>query len=192
MLNNAYLRSTVFALVVPACFSATAQEMPWLADARQVAGAVPPKLLHVLKEEIAKGGEASAIGVCAEQAPKMAKAASEQSGWSIRRVSLKNRNPKAAPDAWERAALQEFDARAANGEPVGALEKWATVANGDKQELRYIKALPVQTLCLSCHGDAAAVSADVATQIKNRYPNDLGTGYSIGQIRGAITLRKAG
>ena len=39
----------------------------------------------------------------------MAKAASEQSGWTIKRVSLRNRNPKAVPDAWERAALEEFD-----------------------------------------------------------------------------------
>ena len=39
----------------------------------------------------------------------MAKTASEQTGWAIRRVSLKNRNPKAVPDAWERETLEEFD-----------------------------------------------------------------------------------
>jgi hypothetical protein len=33
----------------------------------------------------------------------MAAAASQNTGWAIRRVSLKNRNPKAVPDAWEQA-----------------------------------------------------------------------------------------
>ena len=66
---------------------------------------VPPKLLQVLTEEIAKGGPASAIEVCNVKAPQMAKAASEQTGWMVKRVSLQNRNPKAVPDAWERACL---------------------------------------------------------------------------------------
>ena len=61
--------------------------------------------------------------VCREKAPEMAKAASEKTGWKIRRVSLKNCNPKAVPDAWEQAALEDFDRRAAAGESPAKLEK---------------------------------------------------------------------
>ena len=43
----------------------------------------------------------------------MAAAASQNTGWAIRRVSLKNRNPKAVPDAWEQAVLEDFDRRRA-------------------------------------------------------------------------------
>lgn len=185
------MKKLALSLAVLACCNALAQDAPWLDDARKVAGSVPPKLLQVLNGEIAKGGPASAIGVCSEQAPKMAKAASEQTGWAIRRVSLRHRNPKAVPDDWERSTLEEFDRRAAAGESPATLEKWETVGGTDKKEARYMKALPVQQVCLACHGPTDKLTPDVAAQLQSRYPADKGTGYSLGQIRGAITIRKA-
>lgn len=171
-----------------------AGDSAWLEEARKVASAVPPKLVQVLSAEIAQNGVVSAVEVCNDKAPKMAKAASEQSGWAIKRVSLRNRNPKAVPDAWERAALEEFDRRAAAGESPAALEKSILVeqdGQDGKKEFRYIKALPVQPLCLSCHGSADTIPADVASKIKALYPDDTGVGYAVGQIRGAITIRKS-
>ena len=64
------------------------------------------------------------------------------------------------------------------------------VEQDGKKEFRYVKALPVQPLCLSCHGNPENIPADVAAKIKTLYPEDKGVGYSTGQIRGAITLRK--
>ena len=170
---------------------AFADEAPWVADARKVAGSVPPKLLQVLNEEIAKGGPESAISVCREKAPQIAKAAAEQTGWAIRRVSLRNRNPKATPDAWERAALEDFDRRAAAGESPATLEKSAIVTKPDGKEYRYLRALPVQQICLPCHGAPDKLKPEVAEQLHKLYPDDKGTGYAIGQIRGAITIRKS-
>lgn len=171
-------------------FNAMADDAAVLEEARSVASAVPPKLLQVLSAEIAQGGVASAVGVCNEKAPQMAKAASQQTGWSIRRVSLRNRNPKAVPDTWERAALEEFDRRAAAGENPATLEKSALVEEGGRKEFRYMKALPVQQLCTSCHGSTEAIPADVATKLHALYPDDKAVGYSVGQIRGAMTIRK--
>ncbi|MEN9373397.1 MAG: hypothetical protein RIR79_949 [Pseudomonadota bacterium] len=161
-----------------------------LEDARKVASTVPPKLVSVLTAEIAKNGLASAVEVCNTKSPQMAKAASEQTGWAIKRVSLLNRNPQAVPDAWERAALEEFDRRAAAGESPAALEKSTVVEQDGKKEFRYVKALPTQAMCLGCHGTADKVPADVAGKIKALYPEDKATGYVAGKIRGAITLRK--
>jgi len=169
---------------------AQAQDAPWLAEARRVAGTVPPKLLQVLQAEIAKGGPESAVAVCREKAPQMAKAASAETGWAIRRVSLRNRNPKAVPDAWERAALEDFDRRAAAGESPATLEKWEVVSSNGHSEYRYMKALPVQPLCLSCHGPVEQLSPAVRQQLQLHYPQDRGTGYAVGQIRGAMTIRK--
>jgi mono/diheme cytochrome c family protein len=121
----------------------------------------------------------------------MAKAASEQSGWAIRRVSLRNRNPKAVPDAWELAALKDFDQRAAAGETPATLEKFGVVDTASGKEYRYMKALPMQQVCLACHGAADAIAPDVAEKIHTLYPADKATGYSLGDIRGAITIRKA-
>lgn len=162
----------------------------WVQDARQVAGAVPPKLLQVLSDEIAKAGPASAIGVCSEKAPQMAKAASEQSGWNVRRVSLRNRNPKAVPDAWERATLQEFDRRAAAGEDLSKLEAYATVDNAGRTEYRYMKALPTQQICLTCHGASETLAPEVSAKLHILYPEDKAVGHALGQIRGAMTIRK--
>ena len=158
-----------------------------LDEARKVAMSLPPKLLATLQEEIQKSGPEGAIPVCKDNAPKMAGKISQETGWKIKRVSLKARNEaRATPDAWEKAALEDFDKRAAAGEPPAQLEKGEKVGN----EFRYVKALPVQPLCLSCHGNADQISHAVKDVLGKHYPNDRATGYSAGQIRGAISVRK--
>jgi hypothetical protein len=173
-----------------ACVGAQAQDAAWIQDARQVAAQVPPKLLATLTQAIDKGSPDGAIAVCRDEAPKLAKAASEQSGWSIRRVSLRQRNPKAVPDAWERAALEDFDRRAAAGESPATLEKAELVDEGGQKVQRYLRALPTQPLCLACHGDAASLSPAVSARLKELYPEDRAVGYAVGQIRGAMTIRR--
>jgi len=161
-----------------------------LTEARGVASGIPPKLLGVLEEEIRKSGPEGAIGVCREKAPAMAKAASEQTGWAIRRVSLKNRNPKAVPDAWEEAVLKDFDKRTAAGEKPTGLEKGEVVTVDGKKIYRYMKALPTQDICLQCHGTPDRLSPAVQAKLKDLYPNDKGVGYHAAEIRGAITIKK--
>ncbi|MBK6677255.1 MAG: DUF3365 domain-containing protein [Rhodocyclaceae bacterium] len=188
------LRKTLLALAMTAALPAlpalAADEAQLLDEARKVATSIPPKLLEVLDDEIRKGGPENAIGVCREKAPQMAKAASEKTGWAIRRVSLKNRNPKAVPDAWEKAALEEFDRRAAAGEKPTGLEKGELLTVGGQQVYRYMKALPTQDLCLQCHGTPERVSPAVQARLHELYPDDKAVGYSAAEIRGAITIRK--
>jgi hypothetical protein len=178
------------ALAFAAAPAFSADDAKLLEEARGVASGIPPKLLTVLEEEIKKGGPEGAIGVCREKAPAMAKAASEKSGWAIRRVSLKNRNPKAVPDAWEEAVLKDFDKRTAAGEKPTGLEKGEVVTVDGKQMYRYMKALPTQDLCLQCHGTSDRVSPAVQAKLKELYPNDKAVGYGSAEIRGAITLKK--
>ena len=167
-----------------------AQDVAWVGDARKVATAMPPKLLAVLTAEIDKGGPEGAIGVCKDVAPQMAKSASAETGWAIRRVSLRNRNPRATPDAWERAVLEDFDRRAAAGEAPATLEKAEIVVVEGQQQYRYMRALPVQSLCLNCHGTLEQLTPSVRQKLKDLYPDDKATGYKPGEIRGAMTIRK--
>lgn len=180
------------ALLVLAIVSApaTANDQALLEEAREVAAALPPKLLAVLQAEISKGGFDGAISACRDFAPQLASAASVESGWNIRRVSLKNRNPRAIPDTWERAVLEEFERRVAAGEAPATMEKGAEVSAGETREYRYMKALPTQELCLACHGSAEHISPAVKAKLEELYPDDRATGYTVGEIRGAITLRK--
>ncbi len=170
--------------------TAWAADPAWIEDARRVATSVPPKLLSVLNDEIAKGGPESAIGVCRDKAPELAKAASEQTGWAVRRVSLRNRNPKAVPDPWERAALEDFDRRAASGESPATLEKAEVVTEGGRDVARYMRALPTQQLCVQCHGASEQLSPAVKDRLATLYPLDKAVGYAPGQIRGAMTIKK--
>jgi hypothetical protein len=165
-------------------------DLPWVGDARAVAMSVPPKLLSVLQEEIARSGPEGAIATCRDQAPALARAASEQSGWNVRRVSLRNRNPKAVPDAWERATLEDFDRRAAANEPAGKLERADVVQEDGRAVQRYMRALPTIELCTTCHGTPDRLSAAVSARLKEFYPDDRAVGYRVGDIRGAITLRR--
>jgi electron transfer flavoprotein alpha subunit len=167
-----------------------ADEAAWIPQARQVATQVPPRLLATLTQAIEKGGPDGAIVVCRDEAPRLAKAASEQSGWQVRRVSLRQRNPKAVPDAWERAALEDFDRRQAAGESPATLEKAEVVVEGGQSVQRYMRALPTQTLCLACHGDSAQLSPAVSARLKELYPDDRAVGYAVGQIRGAMTIKR--
>lgn len=176
-------------LIAPLVTTLTyAEEDAMLTEARKVATLLPPKLIVALKEEISRTGPEGAIPVCKEMAPKMAGEISKETGWKIKRVSLKVRNDaRAIPDAWEKAALEDFDKRAAAGESPAKLEKGEKVGN----EYRYVKALPVQALCLSCHGAAEQISPATKAVLSKTYPNDHATGYSEGQIRGVISVRKA-
>ena len=180
----------VLGVMVSVSLQAMADEAPGLLEARKVASAVPPKLLEVLGAQIAKDGPASAVGVCHEKAPQMARTASEKSGWAIRRVSLRVRNPKALPDPWEQAALEDFDRRAAAGESPVTLEKYVEIDTAGQKEARYMKALPVQQVCLACHGASETIAPEVSERLRTLYPADQATGYTLGQIRGAITLRR--
>ena len=166
---------------------AHAGDDPLLSEARSVAMKLPPKLIAPLQQEISKSGPEGAIAICKDMAPEAASEISQETGWKIKRVSLKARNEsRAIPDAWEKAALEEFDKRAAAGEPAKTIEKGERVGN----EYRYVKALPVKPLCLSCHGPEDQLSPAVKSALSQHYPNDRATGYSVGQIRGAISVRK--
>jgi hypothetical protein len=124
-------------------------------------------------------------------APEIAGKLSRQMGARVARVSLKTRNPLlGTPDAWEQRVLADFDRRATAGEKPEALEVSEVVAEPAGRYFRYMKAIPVQPLCLTCHGAPEAVAVEVRDRIATEYPHDRALGYSAGQIRGAVTVKQ--
>lgn len=170
--------------------AALAADTAWVVEARGIARELPPRLMSALGQAIAAGGPEAAVGACRDIAPAMARQASADTGWAIRRVSLRNRNPKAVPDDWERAALEDFDRRAAAGEDPAGFERHAVLAIDGVPTRRYIRALPTQAMCLTCHGDPASFSPALRDRLAELYPDDRATGYRVGEIRGAITLKQ--
>ena len=161
------------------------------AEARTLASRMIQQLGAALKKEMAASGPEGAVLVCRDIAPMIAGELSRSSGARVARVSLKTRNPLlGTPDAWEHRVLVEFDRRAAMGEKIESLEYVDAVDEPGGRYLRYMKALPVQPLCLACHGNAEQISDAVKARLATEYPHDRATGYAPGQVRGAVTIRR--
>jgi hypothetical protein len=159
--------------------------------ARAIAASLMGGLAGKLQEAIKTGGPAAAIGVCTTLAPTTTGALSRQRGMKVTRVSLKVRNPLlGTPDAWEQGVLAAFESRLAKGEAPDRLEFAETVAEPGGRYFRYVKALPVQPLCLNCHGDPAGFAPEVREALAREYPADRATGYAVGQVRGAISIKQ--
>jgi hypothetical protein len=160
-------------------------------ESRKAAQGFMQQLGGELKKEISANGPESAIKVCKTLAPAIANELSNKNGWKVARVSLKPRNPLlGAADAWEQKVLADFDQRAAKGEKPEAMEFSEVVAEPQGKYFRYMKALAVQPLCLTCHGAPGDIPEGVKARLAAEYPHDKATGYSAGQIRGAITIKR--
>lgn len=160
--------------------SAIAGPDPTEQEAAAIAQQFVAELRPTLGAALKAGPPSDAIAICADYAPALAERLSADTGWTVRRVSLKPRNPKAKPDAWERARLQDFDnAVSAGSEPVPVSE----VIDG---RLRYLAPQRTGAVCLLCHGES--IDAETARALDHFYPADQARGYQPGQVRGAISL----
>jgi hypothetical protein len=153
-----------------------------VAHSRQVVRLFADALVAELKWALEHGGPADAVKVCHVVAPEIAKDLSDQYHWDISRTSLKTRNPKNNPDAWERDVLNTFEKRKNEGEAIAGLEYYEKTKVG----FRYMKAIPTKGLCLTCHGDN--IPPEVQAKLDTYYPEDKATGFQVGDIRGAFTL----
>lgn len=190
-MNSKSLFSLAALSLLAALPAHAADERAMTQEARELSIALQKTLGSKLMAQIEKGGPASAIGVCKTLGPEIAADMSRQSGLRVTRVSLKVRNPVLGmSDAWEQQMLREFDARIARGDKPETLEHAATVIEPEGKFFRYMKALPVQPLCVNCHGTPDRISAEVAAQLAKDYPHDKAVGYAPGQVRGAISIKR--
>ncbi|MGX1196475.1 Tll0287-like domain-containing protein [Parvibaculum sp. MBR-TMA-1.3b-4.2] len=162
-----------------------------LANARAATQEFGAELKGHLVAAIKASGPQGAVGVCKIAAPAVAEDVSDRQGVSIARTSLKVRNPGNAPDEWERKVLEDFVARNDSGEDATRMESWTVTKDKATgvQVLRYMKAIPTQEVCTLCHGKA--ISEPVREALAADYPDDRATGFEVGDIRGAFTVKMA-
>lgn len=155
-------------------------------DSRALVKAFAGELKGELQAAIKEGGPVHAIGVCNVKAPEIADALSEPGGRTIGRTSRRVRNPDNAPDDWEAGVLQDFLDRAAAGADLKTMETAALAKDATRPRYRYMKAIPVGQVCLTCHG--ADIEPELAARIRAVYPQDRATGFALGELRGAFTV----
>lgn len=158
------------------------------ATAKTAIKSLAATLKNELQTAMQSGGPAAAIKVCNTRAMPLTDEMASKHQLQLARVSLKNRNPANQPNAWQTAVLQDFEQRAAQGEDVTQLAWSETVETGGAKEFRLMKAIPTGGVCLACHG--TALSPEVSQVLNELYPNDLATGFSEGDIRGAFVVTK--
>lgn len=144
-----------------------------------------------MQKAMKTGGASAAVQVCSELAPSMTSRISRENGWRVTRVGTRVRNPLLGmPDAWEQTVLADFARRAAAGEPLQGMRFAAAVEEPNGRYFRFMQAIGVKPPCLRCHGPAASLSPEVAALLKERYPHDRATGYQVGDLRGAVSIKQ--
>jgi len=108
-------------------------------------------------------------------------------GAEIKRVSLKIRNQKNAPDILEKQLLEAYAYNIAEEIPVAAAVQM--MDNGPN--VLYTKPIILNNpLCLNCHGMVGTeISDSNYALIKGLYPNDSAIGYNLNDLRGMWSIK---
>ena len=163
-----------------------ADEHDFLSESRKVVKQFGGELKQELLAALNEGGPVTALSVCSQKAPVIAKKLAAGKSWTIARTSLTVRNPRNTPDMWQQKTLESFAKRKASGEDPGKMEHYEVVTVEGKDVFRYMKAIPVVEPCLTCHGQQ--LTYDLKSRLNELYPEDQATGFSVGDIIGAFSV----
>jgi len=178
-----------FVFFIGMCFISRADEKSEadIALARQASGELGKTLKMKMQDAVQRHSFTGALAVCQQDAPAIAAGISMQHDIVVRRVSTKVRNPANQPDEWEQAGLLRLEEKINSGTDPATAEESGYVANlSGEKEFRYLKAIVVEPLCLTCHGEV--LEDAMKAELTARYPEDTATGYQAGQLRGAFSV----
>ena len=147
-------------------------------------------LKGVLITQIQTSGVLQAVSVCSDTAQILTNNFGVQKGVFIKRVSFKNRNANNSPDDFEKKVLNKFELLNQNKELNETTEYVEIVQEGEFRYLRYLKPIVLQAECINCHGSEADIMPEVKQLIAQEYTDDKAVGYRIGDLRGAVSLKK--
>ncbi len=140
-----------------------------------------------LKESIISAGFVEAIDACSAVAQETPAKMNKKNRGTIRRVSLKLRNEKNAPDDYEKNVLIQMEKDHANQE-LKDIYKSVVKNKRGKPTLRVMKPILVKSLCLNCHGTPYTWKRAAIKRVLEIYPDDRATGYASGEVRGAFSV----
>lgn len=189
MLVRSWGRVLVLGSAALALAGAGPTDLPEYQRAKAVAARIIEDTRALLERELQARGPAGALQACSAVALDLARR-HEQEGWRVRRVSDRVRNPGDTPEPYEAAVLRRFAALKERGELAPATEHVEVVTKGGQQYLWYLRPIAIAgSVCLNCHGPSEQLGADVKTALRTFYPNDQATGYRLGDLRGAVSVK---
>ncbi|WP_259633504.1 DUF3365 domain-containing protein [Stieleria sedimenti] len=130
-----------------------------------------------LMEAMADAGPAGAIGVCSQEAVKIANEVGAEHAVQIGRTGVRLRNPNNQAPPWAAALVeQKVDT------PV-----FAVLSDDSAAALLPIK---LQAQCLMCHGPEEQIVPEVQQKLAQLYPDDRATGFNEGELRGWFWIKE--
>jgi len=137
-----------------------------------------------MKKSMKTEGIVGAADFCANKASVLAAEVNNSyaKGTSVKRITLKPRNPKNMAKGEDKVVLEKFAAMAAKGE---ALPKML-VKEISKNHYKVYKPFNMGKACIKCHGEVASMNKEAYGIILKRYPDDKAVSYKEGDFRGAF------
>ncbi len=141
-----------------------------------------------LKMALQESGPKGAIEFCNVQAYPLVDSVQDNMDVTIRRTSLKVRNPDNEPGQLEKQILEAYHYNIEQGMDLNA-----NVQGTEDGYLLYTQPIVIEnSLCLNCHGKIGeTVSQDTYQLIKELYPADSATGFERGSLRGMWSIKMA-
>jgi len=138
-----------------------------------------------MKQHMKSGGPLEASKFCTQEAVSIEEKVNNSSAKnvSVKRVSLKYRNPKNAPSADEKAVLESIENDYKNKKAIAAL----IVKQLSEHKYKVYKPIFLNNAtCLQCHGTSKVRNEKAYETIKAKYPHDKAIDYKRGDFRGAF------
>lgn len=163
-----------------------AQDVPQelINTGEKVSGELLKQLGSKLKHEIKTNGLIAAAEFCNTNALTLTEEVNlhQVEGISVKRTSLKERNPANLPQDDERIVLENMQKMLKEKTlPAYIMEK-------TEKGYKYYRPLVIKNpTCLACHGDISK-NPELSQFMKEHYPLDKATGYKMGELRGAVVV----
>lgn len=132
-------------------------------------------LMTAIKEK----GTEYAVDFCSTKAIHLTDSMSSVFNIRIKRVTDKPRNPQNKCNDTELTYIKDSKIKLANGEKLSS-----KLIESDNSVIAFY---PIETnkMCVQCHGTVGKeIKQTVYKKIKEKYPNDLATGYNENELRG--------
>lgn len=155
--------------------------------AEVIAAEAQQQLGAKLKSALATGGPVNALGVCSVEALALTQSVADKYGMTLRRATLRPRNPYNLADSMEAAVLERMQKQLTATGTIDTVK-----IDHDGVTSTFIPIRIVEQPCMACHGSVnGTISAETHAAITDKYPEDKATGYKPGDLRGAwvVTTR---
>jgi hypothetical protein len=154
----------------------------YLQKGGEIAKITQGELLKNVSRAIGEGGPVYAIDFCNTRALLLKDSLSQLNNCQIRRISMQYRNPEDKPQTKTgKDLLRQYQIAHEKGDSI----KPKVYLFEDRIEY-YQPILINNGACLICHGiPGEQIAEETLEIIKERYPNDLATGFKMYDFRGA-------